>query len=295
MLNNPIGRFFYCLLPYYLTWKLLSREEKNIVMDACYLHNNRTYADAQDYDKDHCRTVPPQETREGKIIQYILNKYSPCNVLEIGPGSGFYIPMILNHLSIKKYTAIDIVDPFLKYIENNLTLGSENAKVNLICGDFMNYQFDKKFDLIIFISSLHHMPNRVDIIKKCASGLTDRGKVVLLEPRYGIPRFLGLIKKYVKYYCKKNYWKNKENFAVHHYLTLSEISYLAKKSNLKISELLFYLFRGEKYLNHFNKSKIGLFCCYHFIPLSLFSRYVYVMLEKDGPIKPCRTKSLNGA
>lgn len=282
MLNSYIGVLLYFILPYNYVWNLLSEEEKDMVLTGCYKWNNLRYVRPEDYDREHNITLPAGQTKEGKIIQYLLDKYSPSSVLDIGPGNGLYSRLFLDYPSVKEYTAVDIVESFIRYIEKNVISDNEKAKINLICGDFLKYSFNKKFDLIIFLSTLHHIPNRVDFIKKCASLLSERGRIVFVEPRHGIPRIWQLIRKYFKYYCKKSFWLNRDNFRTHHSLTFTEIKYLARKCGLKISELSFFsMARGDRHLSRIFKPKIGFFSCSHFIPFSLFAQYVYVILEKE--------------
>ena len=281
MLNSAIGILFYYLLPNHLVWQMLSQGEKKIILDACYLHNNTQYARIQDYDSEHNRTLPAKETKEGKIVQYVLKKYSPSSVLEVGPGNGLYSRLILDYPSVKEYTAIDIVEPCINYIRNNVLLENEHSKTELICGDLLAQDFNnKKFSLIIFISSLHHIPYRTEVVKKCVSLLNENGYIVFIEARHGIPRILLLLRKFIKYYHKKEYWLNREHLSTHHSLTLLEIRHIAAKCKLRILELFFFTARGERYFKCFLDRRLSFSCWPHFIPLSLFSQYVYVSFSK---------------
>lgn len=282
MLNSYIGVFLYLVLPNHLMWRFLSDNERAMLLNSTRLHNNLQYAQPGSYDRDHLRHIPASETKEGKIVNWVLNAYSPASVLEIGPGNGFYSRLFLDYASVKTYTAIDIVEPFIEYMRKNVIRGDDPSKVKLIYGNFLENRFDSRFDLIIFIASLHHIPNRVEVTRKCASLLTKNGRIVFIEPRHGIPRIIQLFRKYVKHYHKNEFWMNRNNFSSHHFLAFSEIKHIARTCKLKIARLFFYsIIKGDRHLKNILKPKIGFFSCRHFVPLSLFAQFVYVVFEKD--------------
>jgi SAM-dependent methyltransferase len=261
-------------------WKSLSPDEKKIVFGACREFNNSFYAKPEEYDRVHKRTLAPRETREGQLVQYALDKYKPRTVLEVGPGNGYYTRIFLEHYTVKEYSAIDIVNAFLEYIRNHVVREDELNRVDLINADLLAHQFKKRFDLIVFINALHHIPNRLEIVRKCQTLLNENGKIVLIEPLHSLPRIIQLIKKFFIYYYKKSYWQNRNNLSNHHFLTKMEVRFIARKCSLRINHAFCYLFRGERHLARFKRKNLNFFLTSFHMPMSLFARIVYLVLEK---------------
>ncbi len=282
MLNSHLGVFLYFMLPNHLMWRLLATDEKAALLESTRLHNNAQYANPGSYDRDHMRFIPAGETKEGRIVSWAIGSYSPSSVLEIGPGNGFYARLFLDSPNLINYTAIDIVKPFIEYIAKEVIRADDRVKSELICGDFLRTEFKRKFDMIVFINSIHHIPNRTEFMQKCVSHLSENGCILLIEPRHGISRITQLCLKYIKYYSRKKFWADRNNFSSHHFLTFSEIRHIAKKCRLRVSHLFFYsIIKGDRQLANIFKPKIGFFSCRHFVPLSLFAQFVYAVFEKD--------------
>jgi len=281
LLNNHAGILLFYLLPYHWVWNLLNNKEKISLLNASKIFNNRIFAKPENYDIIHKRPDSYKEAKNGKIIQYVLEKYRPTSVLEIGPGSGFYLRQFLDFPSVKEYTAVDIVKEFTDYIKRFVLLNGEEKKVDLICGDFLETKFNKKFDLVVFMSALHHITDRTSFVEMCASLLSDNGRMVFIEPHHGLPRIFRLLKKYIKHHHKRQYWQDAKNIPTHHYLSLAEIKYLSRKAKLRISELSFFsIVRGDRHLSSIFKPRLGFFSCSSFNPLSLCAQDLYVLLEK---------------
>lgn len=284
MLNNRLGVFLYLILPHYISWGMLSEKEKKSICDGTIFHNLKQYEIPEAYDNDHKRSLPAEETREGKIINFVLKKYSPVSVLEIGPGSGFYIKLFLENKNIKEYAAIDIVKGFLDYIKKMIPQKNSQPRIDLICADILKYDFEREFDLIIFNSSLHHIPYRVEVLNKCASLLAKKGVIVFIEPRHGIPRLTQIIKKFLFSNRKKNYWLNKNNLSTHHFLTVSELRHIERKCKLEVCDLFFFAIKGERYSGKLFRRELGFPYTKNIFPLSWFAHQVFTVLKKESTL-----------
>jgi 2-polyprenyl-3-methyl-5-hydroxy-6-metoxy-1,4-benzoquinol methylase len=239
------------------------------------------YVSPADYDREHRRKGPPESTKEGKLLKHALEEYSPSSVLEFGPGSGFYTKQIFSFPSVEEYHAIDIVQPCLDHVRAEVASKQDNIRASFICGDFLKHEFRQKYDLILFMSTLHHIPNRFEYLEKCSRLLSDRGVVVVIEPMHNIVRILQLIWRFCKKYHKKSFWHNRENLSTHHFITMLEMKHLTKKCNIKMNEIIFFSFTGEKFAPLAIRSKLGFLTCSRRNPISIFANQVYVSFSKN--------------
>ncbi len=103
-----------------------------------------------------------------------LSKHK-SNALDIGCGSG----ILMNALSevYDNVYGIDISEEMLdiarfKRGKDNLHYINMNAE---------NIRFDKKFDLIVSRTTLHHISNKVELINKMKTLLSEGGKIVIVD------------------------------------------------------------------------------------------------------------------
>lgn len=280
MLKSAIGSLLYRLLPNHIVWKRLNDEEKQLVFDACSIHNNAHYANPGQYDTEHKRSEDVLATYEGRILKESLREFKPQTVLEVGPGTGYYLPIVLGQDSVVSYLGIDIVKPFLQYIEKNVVNQYPGKKIVLHYGTIFDCDVKEKYNLILFVSALHHIPNRADVIKKCSEMLSDGGRILIIEPRHGIPRVVQIIYKFIREYHKESHWKNKINYSTHHSICLSEVKALSRIPHLMIEDMKFFCYKGDRFFREICKTKYGgLFLKY--IPIiHLFSRQIFVVYKK---------------
>ena len=85
-----------------------------------------------------------------KINELPINIKS-CNVLEIGPGIGFYTSFFYKELNLKHLDAIDITDYYFD------TLQKELPEYNFIKADISKQKIKGKYDLIFMIDVIEHI------------------------------------------------------------------------------------------------------------------------------------------
>ena len=96
------------------------------------------------------------------------------SVLEIGIGTG--------RLAIKVAPKCKIlygIDISKKTIDRSAENLSMYQNINLICGDFMSFEFEEQFDVIYSSLTFMHIQDKLSAIQKIASLLTNNGLFVL--------------------------------------------------------------------------------------------------------------------
>lgn len=130
-----------------------------------------------DEDNDPFRDdVPLQEYMDkwdGHAFIDLLELTDKKSVLEIGVGTGRLAIKVLPFC--KGFTGIDISPKTIKRAKENLA----DYNVNLICNDFLNYAFDKKFDVVYSSLTFMHIKEKQVAIQKVYNLLNNHGLFVL--------------------------------------------------------------------------------------------------------------------
>lgn len=173
-LNTRVGIFSYLLYRNDKTWKLLSDEEKQRVFRSNFTENTTRddYADPNLYGGIRVSGGEVWDSLEsrnkslrGKMINQILQTNQPKNVLEIGPGPGFFTRTICEFGSVKSYTALEMGRAFIDYLQPRMKVISDKKPFgfNLVKGFDISVLDGQKFDFIVILSAVHHIPNREDL------------------------------------------------------------------------------------------------------------------------------------
>ena len=130
-----------------------------------------------DEDNDPFRDdIPLQEYMDkwdGHAFIDLLELTDKKSVLEIGVGTGRLAIKVLPFC--KDFTGIDISLKTIKRAKENLA----DYNVNLICNDFLNYAFDKKFDVVYSSLTFMHIKEKQVAIQKVYNLLNNNGLFVL--------------------------------------------------------------------------------------------------------------------
>ena len=111
---------------------------------------------------------------DGQLFIDKMQLDSNKTVLEIGVGTG-RIALRVAPLC-KEFTGIDISPKTIARAKEHL---SENNNVNLICGDFNEFELNNSFDVIYSSLTFMHIEDKQSIINKVYSLLNAGGKFVL--------------------------------------------------------------------------------------------------------------------
>jgi len=121
----------------------------------------------QEHFNDRLKTIAPIFEK----IRPLLKKES-C-VLEIGCGAGALLSKIKPLVS--KCVGLELYGPFVDFIKKELG-------IEAYCSDVNESGFSGRFDLIISIATLDHLPNPLEALMKMKELLTPSGKIYLEVP-----------------------------------------------------------------------------------------------------------------
>lgn len=252
-----------------ISWGLLSQEEKNIILDANRSHNihREDYSDPEKYGcermsgGDNFDSAEERATTErGAFLLQVLDELKPAKVLEIGPGAGFYTKTICEYPSVEKYTAIDINQAFLDYLEPRLQGIKKSGPFSfeLICGDPSSCRFKEKFDLVVLLSAVHHIPDRRDLFAGLKGMLNEGGAIFCFDPSHYLIRISTLaFRCFTSKYLTKGYYMQRTNLSTHHMCTYGEYRKIVHKvGGLKISGVRYLLPDKIRKLRIFNTADL---------------------------------------
>tara|TARA_B000000557_G_scaffold194332_1_gene159772 strand:+ start:550 stop:1389 length:840 start_codon:yes stop_codon:yes gene_type:complete len=99
-----------------------------------------------EFDLNSSVLIPRPETEElvDLIIKYECKKE---NILDIGSGSGCIAVTLAKYIEKSNVTALEICSSAVKIINKNAK--KHNVKINIICEDFLTFQTNSTFDLIV--------------------------------------------------------------------------------------------------------------------------------------------------
>ena len=231
-LNSKIGYFFYLILQNRFVQKHISEEDKIIIREMNNKHNNlRIDYNAQDYQSGRNWDTFNKNEDYRDWCKYLPKFDINARILEVGPGSGYYTRYICENEKVEHYSFCELNLNFREYLIDKL------KKIQSTKRNFSFYAFDKdllqdkynyKYDYIFFLSSFHHIPNRVDYFKKCFNSLKEDGKIIFIEPTHYFLRILTILKKFFTVYRSYNKEKILENCSTHAFCTLAEFKYISK-------------------------------------------------------------------
>lgn len=98
---------------------------------------------------------------------------SSKEVLEIGVGTGRIAQKVIPY--VKKFTGIDISIKTIEKAKEHL----KGDNVELICNDFIDFKFTKKYDVIYSSLTFMHFQDKTIVLKKIKSLLKNNGIFVL--------------------------------------------------------------------------------------------------------------------
>lgn len=126
------------------------------------------------------------ESDSKKRISWILDKIDAnCEIMDLGCSQG--IISILAAQKGNRVTGIDIEKEAVYFASDLLNREYSDVKenVNFICADFLEYENEKKYDIILMTEVLEHLENPKKFVEKAKDCLKENGKIIITVP-FGI-------------------------------------------------------------------------------------------------------------
>lgn len=124
--------------------------------------------------RDSPRLKEYMDKWDGEEFIERLNLSANKNVLEIGVGTGRLASRVAP--LCKSFTGIDISPKTIERAKENLL---DHSNIELILGDFLEYEVHKTYDVIYSSLTFMHIKDKLSAIKKVASLLNKNSRFVL--------------------------------------------------------------------------------------------------------------------
>lgn len=111
------------------------------------------------YDKDRKAIIPHFDVYYGTLVQLADSKIYNPRILDLGAGTGLLTQLLWEKHPDAQFQLVDMAPEMLNIAKNRFS-GQENFEY--INKDYIKYDFDGLFDMIVSSLSIHHL-NHSDI------------------------------------------------------------------------------------------------------------------------------------
>lgn len=109
---------------------------------------------AKKYDSQRRMLIPCFDDFYNISVSSLESESKKPNVLDIGAGTGILSAMVAEKYPDAKFTLIDLSSKMLDMARSRFT---EKQDVKYIVADYLKYDFNDKYDMIISALSIHHL------------------------------------------------------------------------------------------------------------------------------------------
>ncbi|MDI6725264.1 MAG: methyltransferase domain-containing protein [Methanobacterium sp.] len=129
---------------------------------------------ADKYDKIRKLIIPCFDDLYNITRNLANSKKEDPKILDLGAGTGLLTKYLLEKFPQGEFTLVDLSEEMLKIAKNRF-MGLNNFKY--IAEDYLTYNFDNSFDMIISSLSIHHLEdeNKKKLYKKAYDSLNHEG------------------------------------------------------------------------------------------------------------------------
>lgn len=190
---------------------------------------------SQDYDSQRKKLIPCFEDFYNLSASIAESNLDNPKILDLGAGTGIFSEYLLKKYPNASLTLIDIAESMLKLSEDRF---KNLHNVKYVIDDYLTYDFNEKYDIIISSLSIHHLSDdeKFELYKKCYSMLTDNGIFINSDQFLGeTPYIENLNKKSWKLQIENSGLSQKEISACYERIKLDKEATL--KQNLDLLKL----------------------------------------------------------
>lgn len=154
----------------------------------------------------------------GHLIHYLESKGQKLQILEVGCGNG-WLSHLMSRIPGSKVLGLDIN---MTELNQAARVFGESSKLKFIFGDIRQSVLnDKKFDVVIFASSIQYFPVCAEVIQICLRHLFAGGEIHMLDSLFYEPLQLEAARKRSTAYFSSMGFP--EMSAYYHHHTLGEL------------------------------------------------------------------------
>lgn len=132
---------------------------------------------SQSYDSQRKRLIPCFDDFYNISISIAECDLETPQILDLGAGTGIFSEYILKKYPKANITLIDISEKMLELSKLRL---KKYSNMKYILADYLTYDFNKKYDIIISSLSIHHLNDndKLELFRKCYSLLNPNGTFI---------------------------------------------------------------------------------------------------------------------
>ncbi len=121
------------------------------------------------------------EPFQNEVINTMVPKENPVQLLEVGCGSGIYIKQAAMRNPQLKSLGIELQAPVVEMARQNIEKWGLQNRVTIESGDIREKDFDSSFDIVTLYNLIYYFPvvERVELLKHLRSFLKPGGFLIL--------------------------------------------------------------------------------------------------------------------
>lgn len=120
--------------------------------------------------------------RKLRLLTTLKNMRLPIkSILEIGCGAGFSAQYLNG--KFERFVGLDYSEKLIEYAEKH----NSSMHTQFVCKNINEFKTEEKFDVILMIGVLHHIPDAGHVIENLKKYLKDNGVIIVNEPQSGNP------------------------------------------------------------------------------------------------------------
>lgn len=155
---------------------------------------NKFNENSQSYDSQRKKLIPCFNDFYNISVSVAECDLDTPKILDLGAGTGILSEYILKKFPKANITLIDISEKMLEVSKLRL---KDYSNIKYISADYLTYDFNEKYDIIISSLSIHHLYDneKLELFRKCYSLLNPNGIFINSDQFLGETPFIEELNK----------------------------------------------------------------------------------------------------